>query len=115
MFWDKDGNVIGVYQWGRYMEDDAYRVLKQDHCHGRYYISTIWLGIDHTYERSLLAPLIFETKVFDKAARGLEAEIIAVHYATVPQAFRGHALQVSRWSYGEPVAPDRLGLAVRQN
>lgn len=68
MHYDKQGKPIGLRTWGTLFEDLSYKVLKQTHTWNGYFISTIWLGIDHGFhfgpDDEAHQPIIFETMVF---------------------------------------------------
>jgi len=91
--YDRDGEPLTMRQWGMLMEDPEYQVLKQDHV-GPYFVSTVWLGIDHGFhspwfDAGNYRPIIFETMVFKEEGdehEGVETE----RYATEAQAFAGH-------------------------
>lgn len=61
--YDRRGNLITMREWcGLWEMTGDYRILKQEYV-GDYWISTVWLGLDHGF--GLGAPLIFETMVFN--------------------------------------------------
>ena len=64
---------------------------------GVYWISTVWLGLDHNYFQNG-PPLIFETMVFanpetDEEGYGL-TEFDVLRYATEEEAIAGHNAMV---------------------
>jgi hypothetical protein len=82
--YDRDGEPITMRQWGMLTHDLEYKVLKQEDV-GPYWVSTVWLGIDHGYEFYGL-PIIFETMVF----KGDRSDVECWRYATEAEAFAGH-------------------------
>lgn len=61
--YDRKGNVITFREWGMLGELGVeYRVVKQEYV-GDYWISTVWLGLDHNMGGG--PPMIFETMVFN--------------------------------------------------
>lgn len=57
--YDRNGNEIDHIKWA--MSAQKYRRVLQDHVIG-YWISTIWLGLDHGWDGRLA---IFETMIWD--------------------------------------------------
>jgi hypothetical protein len=58
MYYDRDGKEIELMDWAT--RPRKYRRVLGDHVIG-YWISTIWLGLDHTFGRD---KLIFETMIW---------------------------------------------------
>jgi len=54
-------------------------------------ISTVWLGIDHSYQAGVGRPLIFETMIFGGTHDGEQRR-----YATEEEALAGHVETVER-------------------
>ena len=91
---DRDGRPIDLYEWAHLMEDQDYKRVQWDLVNGRWYVSTVWLGLDHNWWGG--APLIFETMVFSQdgtAAPYDEWEMRRYH--TEQDARRGHAEMVA--------------------
>lgn len=66
-YYDRSGNPISFRDWARISHwdeknDRQYKIVKQEYV-GNYWVSTVWLGLDHGFGRG--APLIFETMVFN--------------------------------------------------
>lgn len=92
---DRDGNPISPKTWDdlrshtrRWNGRRYFRV--GDRKVGSARVSTVWVGIDMRFQ-SHLAPLIFETMVFDEG-RPMDGE--CVRYATAKEAKRGHKIMV---------------------
>jgi hypothetical protein len=62
---DNKHNVVPceLIEFGIFMKDHENVIVKQEHI-GEYHISTVFLGLDHSF-RECDAPLVFETMVFD--------------------------------------------------
>lgn len=89
-FFDMDGQPIGPDEWEAIFYSRE-RLLAQEDV-GPYYISTVWLGIDHgTGEASV--PVIFETMIFGDDELPLSDQI--VRYTTREEALKGHQLMVT--------------------
>jgi hypothetical protein len=71
-YYDKDGSPMSLWNWSGYFNDDEYKTVKKDRF-GSFYVSTVWLGLDHGFARffdfdkegaDTYKPLIFETMIF---------------------------------------------------
>ncbi len=84
-YYDKDGQVIdGLLVWARRFEDNDYKRVAQDKlADGDIVISTVWLGLDHSW--GVGPPLIFETMIF-----GGPDDQWQDRYTTLEQAQAGH-------------------------
>lgn len=84
----KDHEIIeepNVAYFGRWFEDLKNRKVKQAEV-GPYFVSTIFLGIDHNWSKQG-PPRLFETMVFPgKSSRDLYCE----RYTTWDEAVKGH-------------------------
>lgn len=96
-WYDKEGQPISIEEWGRLHSDPEYvRVGSTDV--GPYWVSTVWLGLDHNWTMEG-PPVIFETMVFSKDQRddpndrGL-CEFDVVRYSTLSEATEGHQAMV---------------------
>jgi hypothetical protein len=86
---------------GEPITTDEFMALHQDPEYGRvaetmldpYWVSTVWLGLDHNFGGG--KPLIFETMVFHKD-KGWEDQDMA-RYSTEAEAQDGHRQMVERW------------------
>jgi hypothetical protein len=63
VWYDRKGNPLGFMEWARLLEDRDYQrvdLFEDD----RVRISTVWLGLDHSFGGP--RPRIFETMIFAK-------------------------------------------------
>jgi hypothetical protein len=90
-YYDRDGRPIGMMEWGRLLDNLEYRVIEKTLVRGRWEVSTVWMGLDHSFGQG--PPLIFETMVFDQNA-GDASDHEMRRYATEQQARDGHAEMV---------------------
>lgn len=74
--------------WGQWMNDPAKRVVSQERV-GRHWISTVFLGLDHSFsERE--PPILWETMVFNKESEHPCEDIDCRRYSDHESACRGH-------------------------
>jgi hypothetical protein len=85
-YYDKHGLPVEMLAWASLFGDMEYRRVGSTEV-GEYWVSTVWLGIDHSWGFGD-APLIFETMVFKRDA-GFMDEYMD-RYSTEAQAFEGH-------------------------
>jgi hypothetical protein len=113
MFYDRQGRPIETAEWSRKFEDPDYKMVAQHWVRG-WMVSTVWLGIDHSFGMSR-APLIFETMIFppgDEAGGGsVWADEYCDRYPTEAAAHAGHdqALSWVRGRLGDDSTADITG------
>ena len=91
-FYDKDGTKIDdVLAWAKKVEDYDYKRVGEWKGR-RYRISTVWLGIDHSFGQGPL--LIFETMVFEL---GSSRDLDMMRYSTLAEAEQGHKDMINKW------------------
>jgi hypothetical protein len=90
-YFDKDGNEIDLLTWGRLFAKPEYKVIKQDELKNGKWISTVWLGMNHSFDGG---KLIFETMTFSN--RTDYAEIDCERYETLDEAIKGHEAMVKK-------------------
>jgi len=86
--YDRDGMPISMAEYSRLLAQPGYQRVAEDQV-GPYWISTVWLGVDHGWGRRPV-PVIFETMVFaenGKVGHDLEMR----RYSTEAEALEGHA------------------------
>lgn len=76
----------GLLLWARDMENLDLRIVRQDRSLYGEKLSTVWLGLDHSF--GFGPPLIFETMAFGIFGH---ADNFQQRYSTEAQALRGHA------------------------
>jgi len=92
-----EGQPIDMYEWGRLFSDTSGRIIGRTELPGGVHISTVWIGIDHSFGQG--PPLIFESMVFGPdSSRDLDC----MRYATREQAEEGHSVLVTRWTGWTP-------------
>lgn len=77
------------------LHDPTYKIIKQETLDTGYWLSTVWLGLDHRFGDG--PPLIFETMVFPNSddLHDLDME----RYSTEDGARQGHEEMKAKWSY----------------
>lgn len=90
---DENKNVIicnkqECFDQREYMFNTHTKHIADDIVNGKR-VSTIWLGIDHSWE-CVAKPLVFETMIFDKNSEELYYEIYLDRYSTWKEAEDGH-------------------------
>lgn len=100
--YDKNGDPVDdLLVWAGLFEDMEYRRVGSTEV-GDYWVSTIWLGIDHNWGFGG-DPLIFETMVFIRD--GEYQDEYMDRYSTEAQAFDGHLNVVGMLAATEGVEP----------
>jgi hypothetical protein len=87
-YYDREGNPLDVREWARLFEDRDYKRVRNTIL-GDINVSTVWLGIDHSYGAGG-DPIIFETMVFGTD----DEERYCVRYSTEDDAIIGHIAAV---------------------
>jgi hypothetical protein len=93
--YDKGGQPISIEEWSRlkFLVPGYFRVAETDV--GPYWVSTVWLGFDHSFGGPV--PLIFETMVFGED--GTAMNDYTDRYPTEATAKEGHrqVADLVRW------------------
>jgi len=87
IYFDRQGRELQLMDWASKFEDKEYQIVKQDRI-GKYFVSTVWLGINHRFMRGG-PPLIFETMVFVDDEKDPLNEY-QERYSTEEEAVNGH-------------------------
>lgn len=98
-FLDKQGNPLTIDEYETLFSREDYKILKQTHVNGRYFVSTVWLGINHAYGDG--PPMIFETMVFHSCKNEQITdlgELDMERYATEKEALEGHENMCKRFA-----------------
>ena len=103
-YYDRQGQAITAEQWAATFKDKRVDQTTV----GNYWISTVWLGIDHGWDQGL--PLIFETMVFVQAggADDQKWDQWQDRYHTEAAALIGHQAVVQAIEAG--MTPGEAGL-----
>lgn len=95
-----NGKIVGtddVIEWGRWFENIENRIVEQTEIDG-VRVSTIFLGIDHSFNFGKRKALLCETMVF-----GGDHDDYQERYATLGEAKQRHAAIVDAIRKGLPV------------
>jgi hypothetical protein len=105
LYYDRQGKPIyDTLKWGKLLEDKNYKIVKQEPTPGgRYWVSTVWMGIDHSFtwieDKPNPRPIIFETMVFDqKDNNDPMADNDMDRYSTEAEAAIGHMHMLKKWT-----------------
>jgi|SRR3990167_1170054 len=93
---DDNHNTIpaSLTEWGKWFQTARKkRIVKQVTLLNGYYLSTVFLGLDHSFGRG--KPLLFETMVFISKDNLDEQD--RARYTTWKEAEKGHAEMVKKW------------------
>lgn len=94
LHYDRHGRPISMDEWATLHNDLDYRILLQTALPNGKWVSTVWLGLDHRWDRRG-PPLIFESMVFPTEAHGDEVEML--RYTNEEEAIEGHRQLVRIW------------------
>lgn len=76
--------------WARWLEENPTdRIIKQETVANGKWVSTVFLGLDHSFSQEG-APILFETMIFPGKGKPLSEEYCD-RYATYDEAVEGHA------------------------
>lgn len=96
---DKYGTITETFDvmfWARWLEETKDRFIQQDE-NKEYFISTIFLGLDHDFGMTG-KPLLFETAVFSRiVADDTDKTLEMVRHETLKQAKRFHKKMVKKY------------------
>lgn len=88
LYFDKAGDPVDVNVWAYLFSRDEYKRVAKDVLSDGKVVSTVWLGLDHSYGESD-APLIFETMIFPNEED--YSDLFMERYSTEEEAIEGHA------------------------
>lgn len=95
IYLDKQGKEIPVLEWGRLVEDENYKIVKQTSL-GDYLISTVWMGLNMAFFRDE-KPLIFETMIFcenEETKKEDRLHMFQERYSNEQDAIEGHEIAI---------------------
>ncbi len=98
IYYDRKGERIDHDTYLAHFADHEYKLVKKTVIHGNE-ISTVWLGLDHSYGTGMI--LIFETMVFG----GPLWESFERRYTTEGEALLGHSIisEMISWWYANKI------------
>jgi hypothetical protein len=104
----EDGEVMpcDLFTWTYWLErNGGQRIIQQEDLPGGYWISTVFLGLNHEYGKG--KPLWFETMIFQPSdgkpnaitgrVHKLGNEVFCDRYTTLAQALAGHEFAKTAW------------------
>ena len=105
-YYDIDREPITLRQWTELFGNIKYRRIGLDRIHDRWVVSTVWLGLDHSFpwpDRPRI-PLIFETMVFDDHEEEPlnRIDLRMERYTTKQQAIGGHRQMIAEVQGWDP-------------
>jgi hypothetical protein len=88
--YDREGKPISLHEFCRLLGNEEYKRVAETQV-GPYWISTVWLGINHNFSRTG-PPIIFETMVFATGpdVDGLGPDMDCYRWSTEAEALAGH-------------------------
>lgn len=88
--YDRDGKPLSLMEWARLYSNEEYKRVAETQV-GSYWVSTVWLGIDHNFSRVGPA-ILFETMVFATSSdmEGLGPDMDCHRWSTEAEALAGH-------------------------
>lgn len=102
-YYDKRGKPIPMMVWAKLFENKSYKIIEQTLLPNKRLVSTVWLGLDHSFGCSS-KPFIFETMVFKrkftgnfKKDRKMAQELDTLRYSTLKEAKQGHKELCEKW------------------
>lgn len=97
MYFDREGKPMTVEEWYKKFSDFDYKNLKKTTLSWGGVVSTIWLGLDHSFLQQG-TPLIFESMLFPLESNFLEFDMD--RYSTEAEALSGHERMVKKHENG---------------
>lgn len=92
MYYNRNGEEINIDEFFRLIETTNYKIVANDTVKG-FYISTVWLGLDHSFgDGTTTAPIIFETMIFKE---GDWKDLWCKRYTNEADALSTHSSVVS--------------------
>ena len=100
---DRNGQPMSRQDWYRKLSDMDYKVIAKTNLPDGRQVSTVWLGLDHSYGGP---PLIFETMVFRDH---IAVDGIQERYSTEAEARIGHMAIFDELAKAAPQRPEEGG------
>lgn len=99
-YYDREGQPISFEDWGNSMEEmENRRRVAKDELPNGYRVSTVWLGLCHSFEAEHSEHMIFETMVFPP---GSYLDLACLRYSSEDAALAGHRRMIEEWKVKEP-------------
>jgi hypothetical protein len=83
-------------EWTKWFENIENRKIKQEITKNGYFISTVFLGINHDFQGKG-KPIVFETMVFDLLSNSHWSDVDMHRYSSYKKALQGHLAAVRWW------------------
>lgn len=100
IYYNRQGQSMGRAEAYARLSDPEYKRVGATQV-GKYWVSTVWLGIDHSFLEG--PPIIFETMVFEvKISDGpqtLGSELYCDRYSTEQEAIEGHNKAILKYEH----------------
>lgn len=121
LYFNREGQPIDLGTWAALFEVPEYKRVRETVLPDGTWVSTVWLGLDHSFWPDDPRPLIFETMVFARQG-GRLGDGFSFHdldtdrYSTEEEAIAGHGLMVAKWQRVDAVEYLKaLGLLVEMD
>lgn len=92
-YYDRHGQPMTMVQWVAVFDDMEYRRIEVTEGEN-YTVSTVWLGLDHSFGLTGGTPLIFETMVFPAMSA---QDLDMIRTSTEAHAREAHRQMVEKW------------------
>ena len=94
---DKEGKELEIEELEPLLRDPDYKVIKQEQL-GKYFISTVWLGIPHGVGYHYFETMVFLTpEGVEDPRESLGETIQCYRYCTKEEALKGHEEVIKEW------------------
>jgi hypothetical protein len=94
---DKEGKELTIEQLEPLLRDPDYKVIKQEQI-GKYFISTVWLGVPHGMGCHYFETMVFLTpEAVEDRRESLGKTMECYRYCTKEEALEGHLEVIKEW------------------
>lgn len=94
---DKEGKELSIDELEPLLRDPDYKIIKQEQI-GKYFISTVWLGVPHGMGCHYFETMVFLTPEGAEDPReSLGESLDCYRYCTQKEAIEGHLEVVNEW------------------
>ena len=107
-YYNKEGKPITREEYAVKFNDKKYKVVQQGDTKSGFWISTVWLGLDHSHDKNTKYHVIFESMVFNKEKDGTlnYSGIDSRRYCTLKEATAGHKELKAEWEKKNPIVEE---------